>query len=136
MRLRPPDQRHQIVEEQDQPERAEHLIEMAALIERSQCQDIEDDTECHRGDDAEHDRQDERAGPVEDGRGEERAHHIERAMCQIEEVHDAEDQREPGRHQEQHDAELHPVQQLLDKKRNVHSPSPAQALDGSPRDSP
>src|SRR4029077_7549212 len=30
-------------------------------------------------------------------------------------VHDAEDQRQPGRHQEQHDPELRPVQKLLDQ---------------------
>ena len=36
-------------------------------------------------------------------------------MRQVDQVHDAEDQGQPGRHQEQHDAELDAVQHLFDR---------------------
>jgi hypothetical protein len=54
--------------------------------------------------DAEH----ETAGPGHEGRGEIGAHHVERAVRQIDEIHDAEHQRQPGRQQEQQQAELQP----------------------------
>ena len=41
-------------------------------------------------------------------------------MGEIDEAHDAEDQRQPGRHQEEHDAELHAVQKLFDEERASH----------------
>jgi hypothetical protein len=46
-------------------------------------------------------------------------------MRQIDQVHDAEHQRQPGRHQEQHDAELQPVQPLLDKQQRAHRVTPS-----------
>ena len=41
--------------------------------------------------------------------------HVERAMREIDHAHDAEDQRQPRRQQEQHDAELQAVQELLER---------------------
>ena len=41
-------------------------------------------------------------------------------MREIDQIHDAEDERQPGRHQEQHDAELHPVEQLLEDEKRRH----------------
>ena len=46
--------------------------------------------------------------------------HVQRAVGEVDEVHDAEDERQPGRDQEQHDAELHPVQQLLEDEERRH----------------
>ena len=53
-------------------------------------------------------------------RGQVGADHVERAMRQIDHVHDAEDERQTRRHQEQHHAELKPVQPLLDQQKHVH----------------
>jgi hypothetical protein len=39
---------------------------------------------------------------------------------QVDEVHDAEYEREPGRHQEQRHAELQPVQELLENESEAH----------------
>ena len=44
--------------------------------------------------------------------------HVERAMREIDDVHDAEDERQSRRQQEQHDAELHAVQKLLERERH------------------
>ena len=60
----------------------------------------------------------EAAGPGREGRGEIGADHVERAVRQVDQVHDAEDQRQPGRQQEQQHAELHAVQALLDEKQS------------------
>ena len=48
------------------------------------------------------------------------ADHVERAMRQVDQPHDAEDQGEAGRHQEQHYAELEPVEDLLNDQRRRH----------------
>ena len=57
----------------------------------------------------------ERAGRGEDGGGNIGADHVKRAMRQVDQVHDAENEGQPGRHQKQHDPELDPVQHLLDE---------------------
>ena len=43
------------------------------------------------------------------------------AMREVDHVHDAEDQRQPGGDQEQQDAELQPVERLLEKKDRRHA---------------
>ncbi len=70
----------------------------------------------------EHRADDEATGPGREGRGEIGADHVERAVRQIDQVHDAEDQRQPGRQQEQQQAELQAVQALLREQR--HRPLP------------
>ena len=57
----------------------------------------------------------EAAGQRREGRGEIGAQHVERAVRQVDQVHDAEDQRQPGRQQEQQQAELHAVEALFDQ---------------------
>ena len=87
---------------------------MIALIERAK----HDDLDCDADDDGNGERggkaEEERAGRGETRRGDIGADHVERAMREIDQIHDAEDQGQPGRHQEQHDAKLNPVQHLLD----------------------
>ena len=56
-----------------------------------------------------------------DGRAGEGADHVERAMGEVDQAHDAEDQRQPGRHQEQHDAELQAVEKLFDEECDGHA---------------
>ena len=46
------------------------------------------------------------------------ADHVERAMGEVDHAHDAEDQRQPGREQEQHHAELQAVEQLFENERH------------------
>ena len=55
--------------------------------------------------------------PVTGGerRGEIGAEHVERAVRQVDEVHDAEDERQAGGQQKQQHAELHAVEALLDE---------------------
>jgi hypothetical protein len=67
-----------------------------------------------------HEPEPKRASGRRDSRTGEGAEHIERAVRQIDHAHDAEDQRQPGRHQEQHDAELQAVQDLLNQKGGLH----------------
>ena len=62
----------------------------------------------------------ERAGALDEGRSDERAQHVKRAVGQIDEVHDAEDEREPGGQEEQQDAELQAVQGLRDQQPGQH----------------
>ena len=48
--------------------------------------------------------------------GHEGAHHVERAVGEIDHAHDAEDERQAGGQQEQHQPELEAVENLLDEK--------------------
>ena len=61
------------------------------------------------------------------------ADHVERAVGEVDEVHDAEDQRQPGRHQEQHHAELQPVEALLDDEQPAHRRPGKRKGRGDPR---
>ena len=48
------------------------------------------------------------------------AQHVLHAVGEVDEIHHPEHQREPGRHEEQQDAELQPVEQLDDEQRGGH----------------
>ena len=61
---------------------------------------------------------DEIAGQRGEGRGEIGAEHVERAVRQIDEIHDAEHERQAGGKQEQQQAELQAVQALFDKQQH------------------
>ena len=58
------------------------------------------------------------AGQQREGRHEIGADHVERAVRQIDQVHDAEDQRQAGRQQEQQQPELQAVQALFQKQQH------------------
>jgi hypothetical protein len=109
-----PEHGHELVEEENQAEGGEHLIEVIALVERAQRDDLGDDADGERGREREDDGEREAARLGEEGGGEVRAHHVERAVGQVDEVHDPEDQRQPRRHEEEHHAELQAVQRLLE----------------------
>ena len=78
-----------------------------------------DDLEHHagekRGDNGQNQGGDEASGHDREGGGEIGAEHVQRTMRQVDEVHDAENQRQPGRQQKQQHAELHTVEALLDE---------------------
>ena len=61
------------------------------------------------------------AGPGGKTRREIRPHHVERAVGEIDEIHDAEDERQPGGEQEQQQAELQAVQALFDQEQHQWS---------------
>ena len=58
----------------------------------------------------------ERIGSLRCRRDEVSAHHVERAVGQVDAVHDAENERQPGGKQEQHEAELQAVEGLLENQ--------------------
>jgi hypothetical protein len=112
---RSPNQPHQLVEEQQQAERAEHVIEMRAPVERPDRDHFQDHADNERGEKREDGAEHEAAGPFRKGGGEIGADHIKRAVRQVDEVHDAEDQRQPRRQEEQQHPKLDAVQKLLDE---------------------
>ena len=111
---RAPDQPHRVVEEQDQPEGRQHLVEMVAAVEMPERHEFQHDAEQQRGAERQQRCRARNSGPGHEGRREIGAHHVERAVREIDEVHDAEHQRQPCRQQEQQQAELQAVQRLFD----------------------
>ena len=111
-----PEHRDQLVEEEDQPEGGEHLIEVVALVQRAQRDELGDDADGQRGGQREQDGEQEAAGVRVKGRGEVGAHHVEGAVGEVDEVHDAEHERQPRGHEEEHHAELEAVQRLLENE--------------------
>ena len=81
---------------------------------------LDDDAKQHRGRNREGASQQERAGIAKGGSREVRAHHVERAVCEIHEIHDPEHQRQAGGQQEQQNAELQAVQYLREKEADGH----------------
>ena len=91
---------------------------MVAAVESPDDGDLHDGTRCGGCGEARREPHPVGAGRGGDGGAGEGADHVERAVGQVDEAHDAEDQRQPGRHQKKHDAELQAVQQLLDDERD------------------
>ena len=110
---RAPDQPHRVIEKQDQPEGRQHLIEMVAAVEMPERDEFERDAQQQRGAERQQDAEHKTVGPGHEGGGEIGAHHVERAVRQIDEIHDAEHQRQAGCQQEQQQAELQAVQRLF-----------------------
>ena len=94
------------------------MVEMIAAVEMPERDELEDDAEQQGRAERQRRREQEVAGPEEEGRREIGAHHVERAVRQIDEVHDAEHQRQSGREQEQQQAELQSVQDLFDDEQH------------------
>jgi hypothetical protein len=63
----------------------------------------------------------EAVGQADEGRGEIGAEHVERAVRQVDQIHDAEDERQTRREQEQQHAELDAVEALFNEIK--HPPS-------------
>ena len=91
------------------------MVEMVAAIERPDGDHLHGHAGHQRRDQPQPDAGEEAVGHRREGRGEIGAEHVERAVRQIDQVHDAEDQRQPGRQQEQQHAELDAVQALFDE---------------------
>ena len=115
---RAPDQAHQLVEEQNEPEGTEHVVEMVAAVEPPHGDHLDRHPDQERRHQRESDAAEERVGEAGEGRGEVGAQHVERAVRQVDEVHDAEHQRQSGSEQEQQEPELQPVQELLEEEQH------------------
>ena len=83
---------------------------MIAAVEPAYRDHLERHADHERSDDRENGAEHEAVGPGRKCRREIGAEHIERAVRQIDQIHDAEDQRQSGRQQEQQHAELDAVQ--------------------------
>ena len=97
------------------------VVEVIATVEMPERDELEDDAEQQGGAERQRRTEQEVAGPEEEGRGEIGAHHVERAVRQVDEVHDAEHQRQSGGEQEQQQAELQSVQDLFDDEEHATS---------------
>ena len=116
-RRRAPDELHALVQEQDDAEGRQHLVEMVAVVEMAEDQHFQQQAEGQRG------RQRQQRAPstklpvmavkAADQIG---ADHVLHAMGEIDEVHHAEHQRQPGGDQEQDEAELQAVQDLDEER--------------------
>jgi hypothetical protein len=89
---------------------------MAAAVEMPEDQHFQQQPEEQGGGQRQREAEEEVAGQRGEARRQIGAHHVLGAVGEIDEVHDAEHQRQPGGHQEQEDAELQPVQGLQDEE--------------------
>ncbi len=96
------------------------MIEMIAAVEVPQRYEFQRDAEQQRRAKREQHADNEIPGPRHEGRREVGAHHVERAVRQIDEVHDAEHERQSRRQQKQQQAELQSVQELFDDQQHEH----------------
>ena len=88
---------------------------MIAAVETPHRDHLHRHSDHQRGEEREHRAGDEAAGQRRERRGEIGADHVERAVRQIDQIHDAEDQRQAGCQQKQQHAQLHAVEALLDE---------------------
>jgi hypothetical protein len=102
--------------DQDQRECRQHLVEMVAVIEAAYDRHFDDCAGRCRSNEARRQADPERAGGSRDRSTCEGADHVERSMGEVDQAHDAEDQRQAGGHEEQHHPELQPVEKLLEEQ--------------------
>ena len=107
-------------EDEDQRESRQHLVEMLPIIEPSDDEEFDDSSGRRRAGEAGDKTEPEGPRRCRHSRAGEGAHHVERTVCEIDQAHDAEDQRQPGSHEKQHDAELKAIEQLLKSKCECH----------------
>ena len=119
-RLRSPDDPDELIEHQNQAKRRQHLVEVIAIIKRAQRGSLDDGANeegakhsCQAGDD-------ERPRAHEHCRPDIRPQHVERRVREVDEIHDAQHQREAGTEQEQEDPVLQAVERLCEKKIPSH----------------
>jgi hypothetical protein len=88
---------------------------MVAAVERTDRDHLHDHAGDQCGDQPKPEAHQKAVGQADEGRGEIGAQHVERAVREVDQIHDAEDQRQPGRQQKQQHAELNAVQALFDQ---------------------
>jgi hypothetical protein len=93
---------------------------MVAAIEPSHDRGLDHDAQQEGGGQRQQGAQDEGIGPADQGPGDVGAHHVERAVRQVDEIHDPEHQRQSRRQQKQQQPELQSVQKLFDDEQHEH----------------
>ncbi len=93
---------------------------MAAGIERPQDQELQYNADDDDAGQRDRNGDEQRVGALRGFREEVTAEHEKRPVRQIDDAHDAEDQRDADGHQEKHHAELQPVEELLDENLQGH----------------
>ncbi len=98
------------------------MVEMIAAIEAAQRNHLHDHADQKRCHERKEGAENETVGHRREGGGEIGAEHVERPVRQIDEIHDAENERQACGKQKQQQAELQPVQALFDKQQHVNAP--------------
>ena len=88
---------------------------MAAAVERPYGDHFQHHARDGGGDERQDRAEHETIGQACEGGGEIGAEHVERAVRQIDEIHDPKNERQPGREQKQQHPKLHAVEALLDE---------------------
>ncbi|MDT4881174.1 hypothetical protein FQZ97_1170020 [compost metagenome] len=99
---------------------------MVPLVEKREQRPFEQRADDQHQRNAQQDREHETAGQAGQTESQVGAHHVEGAMGQVDDPHDAEDQRQATRHQEQQQAVLDRVQHLDQEGIEVHRYPPCQ----------
>ena len=120
------DEAAQFLEHQDQAVGQQHLLQVVALVQVAEQRPFENDAQHDRKHDPEHDRDKQAPGQRRQGKRHVGADHVEAAMGEIDDAHDAEDQREAARDKKQQQAVLDAVQELDQERVDVHASAPAQ----------
>ena len=94
---------------------------MVAAVEPAHRDHLDRHADQQRRDQREQRASDEAAGQRGERGGEIGADHVERAVRQIDQIHDAEHERQPGGEQEQQQPELQAVQALFDEQQHGRS---------------
>ncbi len=110
----------QLLEHEDEPVGQQHLLQVVALVEVREQRPLEEDAQHHREHDADDDGDEQAAGQRRQRERHVRADHVEAAMGEIDDAHDAEDQREPAGDEEQQQPVLDAVQELDQERVEVH----------------
>jgi hypothetical protein len=118
-----PDQAAQFFENQYQAVGEQHLVEVVALVEVAEQQALQRHAEHHGERDREQDRGRQVAGHSGQRPRQVGADHVEAAMGQVDDAHDAEHQRQPAGDEEQQQAVLQAVEQLDQEKGEIHGKS-------------
>ena len=101
-----------MIEEKDDAEGGDDVIEMIAVVEMSEHREFQQKPEGERCGERQHERGEKAAGERVEGDREIGAQHVLHAVREVDEIHHAEDQRQPCRDEEQEDAELQTIQDL------------------------
>ena len=100
------------------------MIEVVASVEPAHRDHLDRHADQERRRQRQHRASHEASGQGREGGREVGADHVERAVRQVDQVHDAEDQRQAGGEQEQQQSKLQTVQALFDKEHHA-GPWPA-----------
>lgn len=110
----------QFLEDQNQAVGHQHLLQMVARIKKTEQQFFQQIAEAECQHTAEHDRGAQAAKQRRQRKRQVSTEHVETTVRQIDDAHDAEDQRQTAGDQEQQQAVLHRVQELDQERGEIH----------------